>query len=407
MQILFVATNLPVPPNSGQSIRSLSILRALASSGHKLSFISFSSKGRVEDLHPLPSFCCSIDLLNKEMRNLTQHTDYLPRLKCLLKLKCHSVERFRSEAMHKRIEANLNGAKYNLIVCDGIYALVNIPKTTIPIFLNCHNVEYMILRRYAEIEKNPVKKYYATVESNLMRIVERNGCRQVAGAMACSQIDLEILQKLQPDLSISVIPNVVDTDSIQPLNHARLEGTDPVLFFQGAMDWYPNRDAVEFFVRSILPHVRAECPKAKFVIAGRNPPTGFVEQFKSDPKIEFTGTVPDMRPYLAAATVVIVPLRLGGGTRIKMLEACAAGKPIVSTGIGAEGLDLKFGKEILLADDAAEFARSIVNLLRDPVRCNALAESARTAVVERYSHLTLKKALDALISRYFTGAGVK
>jgi glycosyltransferase involved in cell wall biosynthesis len=404
MQILFVATNLPVPPNSGQSIRSLSILRALAASGHTLNFISFASKSRLEDLHPLPSFCSSIDLLDREMRNLTLQTDYLPRLKCLLKLKCYSVERFRCEAMYKRIEANLNGAKYDLIVCDGIYALVNIPRTTIPIFLNCHNVEFMILRRYAEIERNPVKKYYATLESNLMRMAERNGCRQIAGAMACSQIDLEILQKLQPDLSISVIPNVVDTDSIQPLNSARLQGTDPVLFFQGVMDWYPNRDAVEFFARCIFPRVLAEYPEARFVVAGRNPPSDFVEKFKSDPKIEFTGTVSDMRPYLAAATVVIVPLRLGGGTRIKILEACAAGKPIVSTSIGAEGLDLASGKEILLADDPAEFARSVVNLLRDPVRCNALAKSARTAVVERYSQLTLKDTVDAFVLKHFTGA---
>ena len=166
------------------------------------------------------------------------------------------------------------------------------------------------------------------------------------------------------------------------------------------MDWYPNRDAVEFFARAILPRVRAKCPDVRLIVAGRNPPNQFVEQFRSDRKIEFTGTVPDMRPYLAAATVVIVPLRVGGGTRIKILEACAAGKPIVSTSVGAEGLDLEPGKEIILADDPREFARSVVNLLQHPARSEAVARSARAAVVERYSHVTLKKSLDALISSW-------
>jgi glycosyltransferase involved in cell wall biosynthesis len=331
---------------------------------------------------------------------MTSQMDYLPRLACLLKFKSYSVERFRSEAMRARIQAQLSGAKHDLIICDGIHALSNIPKTAIPILLNSHNVEHIILRRYAQIEKNWFKKYYAILESHLMRVAERNGCRQIVSAMACSEIDLEILQKLCPDLAITVIPNVVDTDLIQPIDQTHVKSSDPVLFFHGVMDWYPNRDAVEFFGRTIFPRVRYDCPQAKLLVAGRNPPDEFVEQFKSDPKIEFTGTIPDVRPYLAAATVVIVPLRIGGGTRIKILEACAAGKPIVSTRIGAEGLDLQPGKEILLADDPLEFARCVVNLLQNPKRCTALGKSARTAVVERYSQLILKKKLNLLLSSF-------
>jgi glycosyltransferase involved in cell wall biosynthesis len=398
MQILFVATNLPVPPNNGQAIRSLAIIQALASSGHGLSFLSFANTSRLKDLHPLPSFCHSIDLLELVMKNLTDRTDFLQRLKCLLALKPYSVERFRSAAMRARIQEKLSGGRYDLILCDGLYALANIPISTIPIALNCHNVEYMILKRYAQLERNPFKKYYASIESYLMRSAERHGCHRVARAMVCSQIDLELLRRLRPDLRVFVVPNVVDTDSIQPLEKKHLGSTDPVLLFHGIMDWYPNRDAVEFFARAILPRVRAECPDVRLIVAGRNPPNQFVEQFRSDPKIEFTGTVPDMRPYLAAATVVIVPLRVGGGTRIKILEACAAGKPIVSTSLGAEGLDLAPGKEIILADDPVEFARSVVNLLQHPARSETVAKSARAAVTERYSHVTLKRSLDALIS---------
>ena len=398
MQILFVATNLPVPPNNGQAIRSLAMIQALASSGHGLSFLSFANTSRPQNLDPLPALCRSIDLLELEMKNLTERTDYLQRLKCLSALKPYSVERFRSAAMRAKIQEKLTGGKYDFVLCDGLYALANIPISTVPITLNCHNVEYIILQRYAQLERNVLKKTYARIESFLMRAAERDSCHRVANAMVCSKIDLGILRRLRPDLPIFVVPNVIDTDLFRPVETAHLGRKDPVLLFQGVMDWYPNRDAVEFFARAILPRVRAECPDVKLIVAGRNPPNQFVEQFRSDRKIEFTGTVPDMRPYLAAASVVIVPLRVGGGTRIKILEACAACKPIVSTSVGAEGLDLQPGKEIILADDPGEFASSVVNLLRHPARSEAMARSARAAVVERYSQVTLKRTLDALIS---------
>jgi glycosyltransferase involved in cell wall biosynthesis len=404
MQILFVATNLPVPLNSGQSIRSMSIIRALAWSGHQISFISFANKDRPQNLDPLSSYCTSIELLDREVKNLTLQPNYGQRLKSLLTLRCYSIERFRSPEMQERIQMQMHRLKYDLIVCDAIYGLINIPQTTVPILLNTHNVEYIILSRYGRAEKNPIKKWYAMAESNLMRVAERNLFRQIAGAMVCSNLDRKILQELLPELPVSVIPNVVDTDSIKP-QIAPLGSTrvSPILLFLGVMDWYPNRDAVEYFVHHIFPKVRAECPETRFVVAGRNPPSDFVALFSLESKIEFTGTVPDMRPYLSSASVVVVPLRLGGGTRIKILEACAAGRPVVSTSIGAEGLDLEPGKEILVEDNPEEFARSVVTLLRDPARCDALANAGRTAIVERYSHLTLKKSLDAVILKYFTG----
>lgn len=398
MHILFVATNLPVPPNNGQSIRSLSIIQALESSGHELTFVSFANKRRSEDLHPLSSFCRSIDILEREMANLTEQADYFRRIRTLLAFGSFSIERFRSDAMREKIQGKLQAGRYDLIVCDGIYALTNVPETKVPIALNCHNVEYVILERYARLERNPLKKYYARIESHLMRIAERRSSYRASLAMVCSEVDLEILRLFRRDLPVFIVPNVVDTDLIHPVESSSLDGTGPVLLFQGGMDWYPNRDAVEFFARAILPRVRAVYPETRFIIAGRNPPIQFVEQFRSDPKIEFTGTIPDMRPYLSAATVVVVPLRLGSGTRIKILEACAAGKPVVSTSLGAEGLDLAAEKEIILADDPDQFARSVVTLLRDPARRDAIATSARKVILERYSHLALKRSLETVIS---------
>jgi len=231
-----------------------------------------------------------------------------------------------------------------------------------------------------------------------MRGAERRSCYRAAIAMVCSNIDRDTLRQLHPKLPIFVVPNAVDTDSYHADENHSPSNAEQVLLFQGGMDWYPNRDAVEFFARAVLPLVRAECPNVRFIVAGRNPPAHFVTELSADIGIEFTGTIPDIRPCLSAATVVVVPLRLGSGTRIKILEACAAGKPVVSTSVGAEGLDLEARKDIVLADDPVGFADSVVALLRDPVRRNTMASSARAVVVERYSLLSLKRSMERAIS---------
>jgi len=144
MRILFVSPNLPVPPNNGQAIRSLSIVQALSSSCHELSFVSFKDKDRAETLYPLSLYCREIELLGRDLTNMSQHSDYRRRAGCLLSLKPYSLERFRSEPMQARIQRQMSAKRFDLIVCDGLYALVNIPKTDVPIALNCHNVEYVI-----------------------------------------------------------------------------------------------------------------------------------------------------------------------------------------------------------------------------------------------------------------------
>ena len=400
MKILFITLYLPVPPQSGQDIRNLSIIQCLAEAGHQLDFASFVHKGFSGDLHPLSSFCLSIETLEKETTNLTQHADYLRRIECLLRFKSYSVERFKSEEFQQIIGLRLQLEKYDVIICDGIHALLNIPETDVPIVLNCHFFENVVLEQYARLERNVVEKLYARMESRRMWLAERKGARRAACAMVCSHVDGAVMRSFTQELSIFVVPNVVDTDSILPAPPSDHGGSEPILLFHGQMDWYANRDAVEYFVSDILPLVRREYPKIKLTIAGRNPPAKFIDQFKSDTLIEFTGTVKDMRPYLAGATLVVVPLRLGSGTRIKILEACAAGRPVVSTSLGAEGLDLEDGNEIVLADDPVNFAQSIISMLKAPPRREAVGACARMAVVDRYSHATLGKSLHGLVSTH-------
>ncbi|HTV57387.1 MAG TPA: glycosyltransferase family 4 protein [Verrucomicrobiae bacterium] len=400
MRILFVTNNLPVPPTNGQAIRTLSILQSLASLGHQLSFVSFATGGGSRDLEPLTSCCESIDLLDRPLTNMSQGADYLRRAACVLSHKPYSVERFRSSPMREKIADHLKSEKPDAVFCDSVYALVNVPETRIPILLNTHNVEYAIYERYYKLERNPVKKLYAGAEAKLTREAERKSCYRAVGVLACSQKDREALGNLCPDVPVSVVPNTVDTDFYLPSSDANRGSQEPVMLFQGSMDWYPNRDAVEYFVQDILPKIRAVAPNAKFIVAGRNPPPQFVAELTAVRGVEFTGTVADMRPYLASATIVVVPLRLGSGTRIKILEACAAGKPVVSTHVGAEGLDLHDGREIVLADEPSEFASAVAALLADPVRASSMARAARAVIDERYSQHALRVSLKNVLENF-------
>jgi glycosyltransferase involved in cell wall biosynthesis len=325
---------------------------------------------------------------------------YFGRLAALLGSKPYAIERFRSAEMTACISQHLQstGTSFDVIFADGLYTLVNLPPTNIPVALNCHNIEWVILERYAALERNPLKRYYAGVEARRMRAAERRACERSAVTMVCSDRDRGLLREICREQRIYVVPNCVDINRYNSCETEPDTKPAPVLLYQGGMDWYPNRDAVEYFVRDMLPAIRDQFPRTIFVVAGRNPSDGFVRKFSHVGGIEFTGTVPEMQPYISKATIIVVPLRIGSGTRLKILEAAAAGKAIVSSNIGAEGLEFKSGKDILLADDQNDFVNAVVRLLRDPQQRAELGRAARETVVNRYSEVMLRKTLGEAIS---------
>jgi sugar transferase (PEP-CTERM/EpsH1 system associated) len=396
MRILFLSTNLPVPANSGHAVRTLSLVRALAESCHAVDFLSFAP-GPPDNLQPLTSLCHTVSLVERAPVNTSHNADYFGRFAVLLKGRSYAIERFVSSAMQARIRHCLDTAAYECIVADHLYALVNLAATTVPVVLNCHNVESLILERYVGLEKNLAMRLYARVEAKRMREAERQACARSAIAMACSGHDRDMLQRFRADLPIFVVPNCVDTDFFHPEETRSMPESAPTLLFQGVMDWYPNRDAVEFFAQEMLPEIRRAFPNVQFVIAGRNPAPELRRKFAAVPNLEFTGTVPDMRPYLARASVVVVPLRIGSGTRIKILEAAASGKAVVSTGIGAEGLDFEDQAEIVIADEPASFVREVVALLGDPRRRGSIGRAARERVLQRYSQKELTRIMDTVL----------
>ncbi len=376
-------------------MRTWAVLEALASLGHAVTMLTFADEAQAsaEDA-TLRNVCEEVETISPGENSAGWRAGYAGRLLGIFSDRPFSVRRFASPAMRTRIERQLARNRFDVVICDTVYTGVNLPKTHIPILLNCHNVEHILLQRYIPIESNPLKRMYAWAELFKLRSWERRMGNVASLAMVCSACDRKLLAAMCPELNISVVPNIVDIEAYIPIpeNDAR------TVLFQGAMDWFPNRDAVSFFADRVLPILRKRLPGVRFVVAGRNPPDEFCRRYGGIEGIEFTGEVPDLRAVIGAATVCVVPLRIGSGTRLKILEAAALAKPIVSTRVGAEGLDFEDGKEILLADEPAVFADAVFGLLNDSELRKSIGSAARLRVEEQYGVPALRAAIDLALS---------
>lgn len=394
MKILFAALAMPFPPTNGQQMRNWALLRALAEEGHEISLVSFVESRRPgQDKGEIERICRSVDLVPLPQGN--GRTSYAARLRGLATLLPYGVWRHRSAAMTSAIQARLAAENCDLILCDDVYNFQNLPQPVmVPVLLNKHDITYVILRRYLAHERNPFKISYGWVEYSKVRRWEAQVCARSAAVLACSKRDLELLRQLSPATRFTLVPNVVDTSAYVPAG----EGDTRTVLFVGALDWLPNQDAVEFFIHQVLPELRSLIPDVRFRVAGRNPSEGLRRQCSRASGVEFAGEVPDMRAEIARAAVCAVPLRIGSGTRLKILEAGAMGKAVVSTRMGAEGLDFVDRQEILLADEPREFANAVAELLHAPARRRAMGLSARRRVEQNYSlpalRATLREALE-------------
>jgi glycosyltransferase involved in cell wall biosynthesis len=390
MRLLVTSAFLPWPADNGYKMRTLSVLRGLASLGHEVTLLAFASpEEAARDRRPLEQWCRRVEVVPMALASLTTAGSYLARMGGLLSGLPFSTRRFRSAEMERRIRDWLRSASGDAVIADGLFSLINVPPTRVPVLLNAHNVEHVILERYARRQRSPLKSLYARLEARKLRAFERAACRRAVVVMACSEVDRRHLARLGPGAPAVVVPNVVDLD-----RYAAVPASDEhIVLFQGGLDWYPNRDAVAFFVSEILPHVQRGWPAARFVVAGRNPSEAFRRRWTRPGGIEFTGTVDDMRPVIARATLCVVPLRIGSGTRLKILEAAAMERPVVSTWLGAEGLGFVEGEEIVLVDDPRAFAEAVIRLLAEPECRMALGRAARRRVEQDYSMRVLRRSL--------------
>src|SRR5580765_5806384 len=290
--------------------------------------------------------------------------------------------KWRVRGVRREVRAALAKGDIDLVVADFLFAAVNVGMTgDVPVLLFEHNVEYLIWQRLAHLESNPWKRALFEMEWRKVRACEADACRRANLTLAVSDDDKERLAELGAGIRAASIPTGVDTEYFKPCGAAEVPAR---LVFSGSMDWHPNEDAVCYFVDTILPRIRAEAPAASFTIVGRNP-SAHVRELAAQSGVIVTGTIDDVRPSIGEASVYVVPLRAGSGTRIKIFEALAMGKAVVSTTVGAEGLALESGHHFLAADTPHDFATAVIRLLRDPARRQALGDEGRALVEANYS----------------------
>jgi glycosyltransferase involved in cell wall biosynthesis len=284
-------------------------------------------------------------------------------------------------------------AGVDLCVADFLVAAPNVPRpASAPVVLFEHNVEYMIWKRLQEVEPSRLRRVLLTAEWRKMRRYEIHACERANLTIAVSEADRALLQAQAPRATVRAIPTGVDTAYFSPNGTRELPGR---LVFTGSMDWYPNEDAMLHLFDAILPAIRRELPDVSVTVAGRNP-SPRLRAAAAAAGAEVTGTIADVRPYIAEAAVYVVPLRVGGGTRLKIFEALAMGKPVVATTVGAEGLPVVPSQHFLCEDDPAGFARAVVALLRDPEWRRALGLAGRRLVEERCSWSQVAREFETL-----------
>jgi glycosyltransferase involved in cell wall biosynthesis len=396
-KFLAISGFFPFPATNGFTLRVSALLRTLSSCGVNIDLVCFGEPSAVKHSgKDTREFCRRVESVPHELASLSQFAGHFRRCSHLLSPIPYAVARFYSEAFRERVSSLLNSTHYDAILCETPYMLVNLPeKLRPPLLMDAHNVENSLLIRYLPLESNPLKRLYVRIEGGKMAKWERYAFSRSDLVIACSELDRDAIRRLCPHLTVSVIPNTIDTETYNPCT----QGGSHTILYLGGMDWFPNRDAVQYFVSKILPLVRASVPDSKFLVAGRSPAPNFRRQFDSVSGVEFTGTLPDLRPAIAEAAVIVVPLRVGSGTRFKILEAAAMEKSIVSTTLGAEGLDFTDGEELILADNPAAFAEAVVNLLKNPERRNQLGRSARKRATQQYGFSALAASVKRMLDQ--------
>jgi len=403
MNLLFLTPQLPYPPQKGTALRNWGLIANLARR-HRVSLLSFLSPG--QDSHaapPLAAACAHIEIVPQPERPLSRRLCDL----AVTRLPDMAL-RLESAAFRQRLAAWLARESFDVIHVEGIEMApyLDVIETSPPlvggdgggrplIVFDDHNCEYLLQKRAFLSDLCTPARWpaaaYSFVQWQRLRRYEAQVCRRADYVLAVSEADAAALRKSVPGLDVTVVPNGMDTRAYTPI----LPHPDtPTLVFTGTMDFRPNVDAVLWFARKVLPRVQAQVAGVRFVVVGQRPHRR-LDVLRSDPAVTLTGWVEDTRPTIAQAAVYVAPLRVGGGTRLKLLEAMAMGKAVVVTRLGAEGYPVTDGRELLLADTPADFAAAVVSLLRAPERRAALGRAAR-AFAEQYDWRAIAPRLEAL-----------
>jgi glycosyltransferase involved in cell wall biosynthesis len=404
VNILFLTPQLPYPPRQGTALRNFHLIKGLAER-HTISLLSFLEPGQPAEpteWGPLVRLCKGIETIPVTPRNLWQRMVDLIRSR-----QPDMALRLWSRPYAVRLAHRCRAEAFDAVHVEGIELGAYVPllegAPNRPLILfDDHNAEYLLQKRAFQTDLRLPGRWFAALYSLVqwqrLRRFEADVCRRADRVVAVSGADRHALQALVPGLRVEVIPNCIDTAAYAPSGDPSV-GDVPsfTVLFTGKMDFRPNIDAALWFGREIWPFIKRQRPEATWGIVGKSPHAR-LDVLRRDPSITILGEVPDIRPYFHAASVYVIPLRVGGGTRFKLLEAMAAGTPVVSTAVGAEGVPVRPEEEVLLADQPVDFAAAALRLIDDQALRERLCAASRILVRNQFDWRTVTPALEHVYS---------
>ena len=397
MKVLWLNAGLLLPLDKGGKLRTWHLMRHLARQ-HAITYVSYAEPGELQAHRAEMAEVCA-ELITVPRSDPPKGTAafYLDAARHVLQPLPYAVGKYRSDAYAATVEHLLASSGYDVVVADFLPPVANLPaRLTIPSVLFTHNVEAEIWRRHVETATNAFSRALLRQQWQRMVRFEREALSRFDLVLAVSDADRQTFARLYPGAvrrPVHVVQTGVDTGYFTPVPGAERRAH---LVFTGSMDWLPNEDGMLYFVRDILPLVREQEPETTLSIVGRSP-TPAVKKLADVPGVEVTGRVDDVRPHVAAGDVYIVPLRIGGGTRLKIFEAMSMAKAVVSTTIGAEGLPVTPGRDVLVEDEPAAFANAVVRMIRETGARRQIEAEARRVVLEHYDWSAVARDFEAAL----------
>jgi polysaccharide biosynthesis protein PslH len=382
LRILWLKTELLHPVDKGGKIRTYQMLKELKRA-HQITYLTLDAGADYETRERAREYCHKLICIPHHQREKFTPGFYSELGLNLFSKLPYAIAKYRSPEMRRKIRELAGGNVFDVVVCDFLAPALNVPRD-----LPCrsvlfqHNVEAMIWKRHYETQTNQLKKSYLYRQWRKMRAFEGMMCRRFDQVIAVSREDSQLMKREYGVRMIDEVPTGVDTAFFRPSGVEH--GAARNLVFTGSMDWLPNEDAIQYFTAQIMPLIKRKLPNVTLTVVGRNPYPALNELSKRDLSVIVTGAVEDVRPYMERAAAYVVPLRIGGGTRLKIYEAMAMERPIISTTVGAEGLPVRHGAELLIADTPEDFAASVVRVLTDQDLANDLGRRSAALVREQF-----------------------
>lgn len=400
MKILFLTPQSPYPPRQGAALRNYHLLRHCASN-HEVHLLTCLSPQDEERPDPgLTTICSRVEGFRQPERPLHSRL-----LDSLLATKPDIALRLEQEGFHSALQRMLAEESYDLVQVEGLemapygFQVLNAAGGGPPVVFDAHNAEFLLQKRAALMDARSPNRWHAACYSLLqwqkLYHYEKEFCQAVDGIVAVSEPDRRALSSLAGQTPTVSVPNGIEISRYIP--EPLPETSPPLLVFTGKMDYRPNVDAMLWFGLKVLPLIRSH-QSVRLQIAGMSPHHR-LDRLRSLPDVELTGAVEDTAPYIHGSAIYLAPMRVGGGTRLKILEAMACARPIVSTSLGVEGIPVRDGEHLLIADDPRSFADAVLSLLRDQAaggnRSRTLGEAARSFVGHHFAWDKILPQMDA------------